>query len=128
MIRKLLAFTAAALLLAAAPAIAQATGNLVGSNCTASWNAVPDPFGGGVVTYNLYIAPGTPATPPANPLFANLPGTAMQPCKSLTVGQYSAWIQASDALPTGTTEVSPLNGPVPFNYVALPAPNGLVVK
>lgn len=119
-------------MVAPALSMAQASGPVVGRNCTASWGAVStDTTGaalpaGTVVTYNFYLS--SSSTPPSTPSQGGLSGLSTQPCSSLSPGQqYTAWVSAVASF-NGSASESALSSPFPF-VLALPAsPTGITVR
>jgi len=119
------------LLLLLVPVAAAAVGPLVGKDCAASWSPVTTFTDGTAITipvsYNVYVAPGTPSAPPGVPLLAGVTSTAAQPCLALPVGQHTVWVTAVVVF-TGSRSESAPSAPFPFVLGAPVAPQGVLVK
>ncbi len=110
---------------------AYAAGPVVGKDCTASWTAPTTNTDGTPIafplTYNTYVATGTPTTPPATPTTTGIAATTTQPCKTLAAGQYTLWVTAVEQF-TGSASESDKTAPFPFVLGAPTVPGGVVVK
>jgi hypothetical protein len=111
---------------------AWAVGPIVSKNCTASWGAVTTRIDGsaitGVLTYNLYIVAGTPTVAPATPSLTGITTTTYKACTVLAVGQYTAWVSATELL-GGLASEGGKSPAFPFVLAPGPAvPSGLIIK
>jgi hypothetical protein len=111
---------------------AWAVGPLVGKNCTASWGAVTLRVDGsaitGTVTYNLYVVSGTPTIAPPTPSLTGITTTTYNACTLLAVGQYTAWVSATE-LVGGLANEGGKSAAFPFVLAPAPAvPSGFNVK
>lgn len=115
------------------PIGANATGPVVGTNCVATWSAVTTNTDGtaiaGAITYNLYLAAGTPTTPPGTPTLTGITVLTASPCNSLAPGQYTFWLTAVET-PTagGSSSESTKSAAFPFALVVPNTPNGVGIK
>lgn len=113
------------------PAGAFAAGPVVGTNCTAAWLAVTTNTDGSPVippiTYNLYVAPGTPTTLPTTPTIAGISSLSAKACSVLAPGQYTLWVTAVEQL-SGSSSESAKSAPFPFVLGAPAAPGGVSVQ
>lgn len=112
---------------------AEAVGVVVGTNCEAAWSAVTTNTDGspivGSVTYNVYLAPGTPATPPATPVQTGITVTTqVKICTTLAPGQYTFWVTAVEVPGTFSSSESAKSPAFPFVLVVPTAPGGVGIK
>jgi hypothetical protein len=117
------------LLLVASPALA--VGPVVGTNCVATWSPVTTHTDGSPTTnpisYNLYMASGTPSQPPATASISGIVPTTANPCVGLTPGQYTLWVTAVETF-AGSTSESLKSAASPFVLSVPVAPSGVNIK
>lgn len=97
------------------PVPSWAAGPTVGTNCTASWSPVTQNTDGtpvtGTITYNWYVS--TTGVAPGTPTLTGIAVTSVQPCATLTPGQYTGWVSAVETL-AGSASESALSVAFPF--------------
>jgi hypothetical protein len=111
--------------------LAEPAGPTVGRNCVASWTAPTTHTDGtpltGALTYNLYIAGGTPTEPPTIVTVPGVGALSANICTNLQPGQYTLWVTAVETL-AGSSSESAKTPAYPFVFILPSIPTSVNVR